>query len=302
MSEEKVQFKSIKRKNLRQRKNSSENEDDKDDVESVNLDLINETKEKQKLRERSHGVNAVSLAIGKKITIEEEVAVKDPFNSKSGGMVNMSALKSGKLKSQTDDAYDTGIGTQFSAETNIGDTDEQMMKYIDNELKKRKGLEVDNKESNSGKYLSPEEAALVALPIHLRESSSKKSEEMLSNQMLNGIPEIDLGIESKIKNIEATEEAKQKLLMDQKNKKDLPSAFVPKNYAVNFVQHNRCKFILKYLMKIRLTIFKFFSVNIDTSEQRKRQNEEDSQVISKMPKKATDDYHFDKFKKQFRRH
>lgn len=42
---------------------------------------------------------------------------------------------------------------------------------------------------------------------------------MLSNQMLNGIPEVDLGIEVKIKNIEATEAAKEKLLRDQKNKK-----------------------------------------------------------------------------------
>lgn len=64
---------------------------------------------------------------------------------------------------------------------------------------------------------------------------------MLSNQMLNGIPEVDLGIEAKIKNIEATEAAKEKLLLDQKNKKDGPSHFVPNNMAVNFVQHNRCE-------------------------------------------------------------
>jgi len=43
--------------------------------------------------------------------------------------------------------------------------------------------------------LSPEEAALQALPEHLRVSSVQQSEEMLSNQMLSGIPEVDLGIE-----------------------------------------------------------------------------------------------------------
>ena len=64
--------------------------------------------------------------------------------------------------------------------------------------------------------MTPEEAAILSLPKHLRISSSQKNEEMLSNQMLNGIPEVDLGIEAKIKNIEATEEAKIKL-MDQKN-------------------------------------------------------------------------------------
>lgn len=42
-------------------------------------------------------------------------------------MINMQALKSGKIKS-TEDAYDVGIGTHFSAETNKRDEDEEMMK------------------------------------------------------------------------------------------------------------------------------------------------------------------------------
>lgn len=37
----------------------------------------------------------------------------------------MNALKSGAVE-QVDDAYDTGIGTQFSAETNKRDEDEEM--------------------------------------------------------------------------------------------------------------------------------------------------------------------------------
>lgn len=43
---------------------------------------------------------------------------------KKGGMVNMAALKNTKLKQE--DAYDTGIGTQFNAETNKRDEDEEM--------------------------------------------------------------------------------------------------------------------------------------------------------------------------------
>lgn len=38
----------------------------------------------------------------------------------------MASLKSGKIK-QEDDAYDTGIGTQFSAETNKRDEDDEML-------------------------------------------------------------------------------------------------------------------------------------------------------------------------------
>lgn len=103
-----------------------------------------------------------------------------------------------------------------------------LFRYIEEQLNKRKnsklqnnaGGDNDNDDNNDEiKYLSPEEAALLSLPEHLRVSSTQRSEEMLSNQMLNGIPEVDLGIEVKIKNIEATEAAKEKLIRDQKNKK-----------------------------------------------------------------------------------
>lgn len=130
---EKIQFKFRKKKNLRQRIKDEEESDDE------NLILkLEELKDIQKLRERPNGVSVMALAIGQKVDSEEEIACKDPFNVTSGGMVNMQALKSGKVK-QVDDAYDTGIGTQFSAETNKRDEDEEMMKYIDDQLSKRKG-------------------------------------------------------------------------------------------------------------------------------------------------------------------
>ena len=44
---------------------------------------------------------------------------------KNGGLVNMKTLKSGKISKEAD-AYDTGIGTQFSAETNKRDEDDEM--------------------------------------------------------------------------------------------------------------------------------------------------------------------------------
>lgn len=46
---------------------------------------------------------------------------------KSGGMVNMAVLKN--TKHRQNDAYDTGIGTQFNAETNKRDEDEEMYVY-----------------------------------------------------------------------------------------------------------------------------------------------------------------------------
>ncbi|KOB71429.1 Uncharacterized protein OBRU01_10533 [Operophtera brumata] len=238
---EEIKFKTRKKKNLRQRFKDDEESDD----EHLKAKL-EETKEIQKLRERPNGVSVMALATGQKVNIEDDITCKDPYKVKAGGMVNMQALKSGKVK----------------------------------------------------QYLSPEEAALLSLPDHLRVSSTHRSEEMLSNQMLSGIPEVDLGIDAKIKNIEATEEAKMKLLWERHNKKDGPSQFVPTNMAVNFVQHNR------------------FNMDADSSKKRKVEKPppikakpasviDDS--VDKIVKKAkgeraTDDFHYERFKKQFRRY
>jgi len=47
-------------------------------------------------------------------------------------------------------------------------------------------------------FIRPKNAddALYELPDHIKvETSRKKTEDMLSNQMLSGIPEVDLGVE-----------------------------------------------------------------------------------------------------------
>ncbi|KAJ9585256.1 hypothetical protein L9F63_002956 [Diploptera punctata] len=195
---EKVTFKKKTKKQFRKPISPKDSDDSEEEIDSDDVSSkLQEMKNLQKLRKRQHGVSIVSLALGKKVTQDDEVLVSDPFKLKTGGMVHMKALKSGKIK-RVDDAYDTGIGTQFSAETNKRDEDEEMMKYIEEQLSKRKGNMNEDEEGNTGedmKYCSPEEAALRA---------------MLSNQMLSGIPEVDLGIDAKIRNIEATEEAKLK--------------------------------------------------------------------------------------------
>lgn len=66
------------------------------------------------------------------------------------------------------------------------------MKYIETELKKKKGLV--EAEEQKVKVKNAEDH-LYELPENIRVNSAKKTEEMLSNQMLSGIPEVDLGIE-----------------------------------------------------------------------------------------------------------
>ena len=63
---------------------------------------------------------------------------------------------------------------------------------------------------------------------------------MISAQMLTGIPEVDLGIDVKIQNIERTEKAKKKLLQESKQKENESDR---KNLekSNNYVQHDRWK-------------------------------------------------------------
>lgn len=60
-------------------------------------------------------------------------------------------------------------------------------KYIEENLAKRKGhQENDSATGEEHRYLTPEQAALNSVPEFLRKSSSKKNEEMLSNQVMWG--------------------------------------------------------------------------------------------------------------------
>lgn len=42
----------------------------------------------------------------------------------------MKAIKTGKSNAAVDDAYETGIGTQFSVETNTRDEDAEMYEFV----------------------------------------------------------------------------------------------------------------------------------------------------------------------------
>ena len=222
----KIAFKSLKRKKpLRHRGDDSDADADSDNEDDVvNKELMNETLELQKLRKRAHGVNAVTLAIGKKVSKVDELVHNDPdpFKLKSGGLLTLDgARKAAAIVAKEDLGEDSDeekvVGTVFSKETRIRDEDEEMRKFIESELEKRRGKTDDGTGNEGLTYVSPEDKALMSLPEHLKKDQTKKSEEMLSSQMLSGIPEVDLGIEEKIRNIEATEAAKKKAA-EERNK------------------------------------------------------------------------------------
>ncbi|KAM7303995.1 telomere length and silencing protein 1 homolog [Ixodes scapularis] len=303
-----------KRKCFRTRNRSEDEDSEHETEEELSREILEDTKEIQKLRKRPNGVSVIGLNLGKKLTTKEELVIEDPFKLKTGGMIDMKALKGKRITMEELDAVN--LGNTFSVETNQRDEDADMMKYIEEELAKRRGKGQDTETDSRDEGVDPEDV-LFHVPEHLRKSSSKKSEEMLSNQMLSGIPEVDLGIEERIRNIEATEEAKLKLLRERMAKKERETSFVPTNMAVNFVQHNRFNIDdgsrSRYARRVPrekeppvakpvVVIAEAEAVAHSIPGRQGKGGKGLSRGKGNDDEKATDDFHFEKFKKQFRRY
>ncbi|KAJ3148022.1 hypothetical protein HDU86_007590 [Geranomyces michiganensis] len=104
----------------------------------------------------------------------------------------------------------------FATESNAMDTERHMREFIEKEMRKRRGEVVGDAASSlatKSTVLDPHDE-LFHIPDHLKTVEKRVSEGnvTLSTSMLTAIPEIDLGISSKLQNIEETEKAKRKLV------------------------------------------------------------------------------------------
>jgi len=217
---------------------------------------IEDLKLLQKLRQRKNGLTTEELALGRQtnpLFPSKKSDSNDPYKLKSGGgLVEMNNFKQSTRSSKDMST----INDNFARETNTRDEDTEMQRYIEDQLSKiRQKSSADNLPGNdefqdvSTKFKKPEDTLFHLNKFLITDHSAQASEEMLSDQMLSGIPEVDVGVEEKIRNIEETDKAKRKLLQtlcDKKVKeKKLPSTAATtvetpsKSASVSFVQHKR---------------------------------------------------------------
>ncbi|CAF1148115.1 unnamed protein product [Adineta ricciae] len=253
--------------------NSRPNDDDSNEAntnqESDNGTNIEDLKLLQKLRQRKNGLSAEELALGKQpnpLFSSRKTDSNDPFKMKTGGLVEMNTVKQQQQRSKDLST----INDNFARETNTRDEDTEMQRYIEEQLTK-----IQQKSSNSSSGLNsasnneltavfatlkkPEDTLFHVSKHLITDHSTQASEEMLSEQMLSGIPEVDIGVEEKIRNIEETDKAKRKLIQTMRDRKgiekklaaviaqtsssvtlpDNDSASPAKPTAISFVQHKR---------------------------------------------------------------
>ncbi|KHN89078.1 Uncharacterized protein C9orf78 [Toxocara canis] len=173
---------------------------------------LEDIREVQQSRVRRNGLNAVECALGKELASEFVAMDDDPFRQRGGGMLRLSEGRQAQLHAADIEA---GIRDQFKKESFLRDEHEEMKKYVQAELRKRKAdYEPDDAETTSAKMPSVEDKLMWKAAEKVRLFKSMRNDELLSNQMLAGIPEVDLGINARMSNIIETEKKKSEMLKD----------------------------------------------------------------------------------------
>lgn len=173
------------------------------------LDVVLEAKEQQKLRERPEGVSTVELLVGR--TLPKEAELLGEVDPTTGLKKKTDEEKEEADKGKVTKALDSA----FTAQVELTNPDRDMMKYVEDQLARaRPQSETEDTRTEYEKMVE----SLYQVPEHLQVQaktvfqSRAPARGMYSNQILSGIPEVDLGVEAKMKNIEETELARSRLL------------------------------------------------------------------------------------------
>ncbi|CAI0438476.1 unnamed protein product [Linum tenue] len=195
-----------------------------DDEEERRL-ALEEVKFLQKQRERKFGIPALPASQSGSLLSAKKLADKnDAASAAAGG--------GGEGEKEELVLQDT-----FAQETAVMVEDPNMLKYVEQELAKKRGknLDLDGQVENE---LTRAEDELYIVPDHLK--VKRRNSEESSTQWTTGIAEIQLPIEYKLKNIEETEAAKkllqEKRLMGRTKTSDIN---IPSSYSADYFQRGR---------------------------------------------------------------
>ncbi|KAI7906810.1 hepatocellular carcinoma-associated antigen 59-domain-containing protein [Cokeromyces recurvatus] len=211
-------------------------------------ETLEELAELRKMRRKHTGIDAEKLLKGaeqKKKKRKTETA--NGWNLKTGGLVDSDAYRA-KLDEEGSSATKKLKLDAFASATNTLDVDKHMMEYIENEMRKRRGGKGVNDEDEDGdedgdKGFVDIYEELYHIPDRLK--TEKKEEEgnvQLSTQMLTAIPEVDLGIDTRLKNIEETEKAKRRLIEESQRENETENKLYQDNIPANFEKQSVNKF------------------------------------------------------------
>lgn len=215
----------MKAKNFRKRSAPTAEEEDSDQERRLALE---EVKFLQRQRERKSGIPALLTATQAAAT----PGGAEASNASTGGL----ARKVNDKNEGDGEKDDLVLQDTFAQETAVMVEDPNMLRYVEQELAKKRGRNVDatNQVENDVKHAENE---LYKIPENLK--VKRRNSEESSTQWTTGIAEIQLPIEYKLKNIEETEAAK-KLLQEKRlmggTKAD---SRIPSSYSADYFQRGK---------------------------------------------------------------
>ncbi|KAJ3221960.1 hypothetical protein HDU81_010222 [Chytriomyces hyalinus] len=199
---------------------------------------VHDVLELRRLKKKSVGVDAAALLRGDPLLLrqkaEEEKARRkkedaDPWRLKTGGLVDLGEVKGSKMAFGEEPVSIGGGG--FAAASNTMDTEKKMQEFIEQELsKRRQGASDPSTElSASNDTLSTIEDGANGPQLDEAQKPQSEGNVSFSAAMLTSIPVVDLGISTKLDNIEATEKARRDLMEKKKQLKDVDALTGPMN-------------------------------------------------------------------------
>ncbi|KAJ4825587.1 Protein COP1 SUPPRESSOR 2 [Turnera subulata] len=207
-----------KKKNFRKRPIEEEEEDQNNGQKSEDEEerrlALEEVKFLQKQRERKSGIPALP-------TVQTGAVVSNRVTEKNDGDGEKEELV---------------LQDTFAQETAVMVEDPNMLRYVEQELAKKRGKNV-NASDQVENDLKRAEDELYKIPEHLK--VKRRNSEESSTQWTTGIAEVQLPIEYKLKNIEETEAAK-KLLQEKRLMGRAKSEIsIPSSFSADYFQRGR---------------------------------------------------------------
>ncbi|KAJ6879752.1 hypothetical protein NC652_033151 [Populus alba x Populus x berolinensis] len=205
-----------KKRNFRKR-TFEEDEHNKasDDDEQERRLALEEVKFLQKQRERKSGIPALATTSQTATTVAAKLTEKTDGDGEKEELV---------------------LQDTFAQETAVMVEDPNMLQYVEQELAKKRGKNIDAADQVETE-LKRAEDELYKIPEHLK--VKKRNSEESSTQWTTGIAEVQLPIEYKLRNIEETEAAK-KLLQEKRLMGRPKSEFsIPSSYSADYFQRGR---------------------------------------------------------------
>nr|XP_023910782.1 protein COP1 SUPPRESSOR 2 [Quercus suber]POF12346.1 uncharacterized protein c9orf78 [Quercus suber] len=294
-----------KKKNFRKRSSIQEEEVEgeenpvKSDDEQERRMALEEVKFLQKQRERKSGIPAIS-STSNNVTSQTTTSGGAVIGGLGFGLGfskvgnNRNSVNDTNNKNDATDAEkeDLVLQDNFAQETAVMVEDPNMVKYVEQELAKKRGRTIESTDQVENE-LKRAEDELYKIPDHLK--VKRRNSEESSTQWTTGIAEVQLPIEYKLRNIEETEAAKK--LLQEKRLMGRPKSELnlPSSYSADYFQ--RGKDYAEKLRREHPELYKDRSLPDDGAGSKQTETSTDA---AGQRQAATDQFMLERFRKRER--